>query len=96
MLSFLKSGISNKLDRSEHHLINISSLEDYEMPAPEKEFHLLSDKESDDSDVESDMSFDKSKDDASSSSENSSVDSSLEDCWNLTGCLIIFSEEIFP
>lgn len=44
--SFLKCGISNKLDTSENHLISICGLEDYEMTAPENGFHLASDEES--------------------------------------------------
>ena len=47
--SFLKCETSNKLDRSKYHLINIRSFEEYEMPAPEKEFNLPSDEQSDDS-----------------------------------------------
>ena len=45
--SFLKCGISNKLDRSKYHLINIRSFEEYEMSTLEKEFNLLSDEQSD-------------------------------------------------
>ena len=45
--SFLKCGISNELDRSKYHLINIRSFEENEMSAPEKEFNFLSDEQSD-------------------------------------------------
>ena len=47
--SFLKCGISNSLDGSEDHLVNIRGLEDYIMPKPESEFHLMSDDDDDDS-----------------------------------------------
>ena len=47
--SFLKCEISNKLDRSKDHLINIRSFEEYDMPAPEKEFNFLSYEQSGDS-----------------------------------------------
>ena len=53
--SFLKCGISNKLDKSEDHLVSIRGLEGYEMPEPEREFHLQSDDESED---DSEMSYD--------------------------------------
>ena len=53
---------SNKLDRSEDDLINIRDPEYYDMSATEKEFHLLSDEESDDSSsVESEISYDEGK-----------------------------------
>ena len=56
---------SNKLDRSED-----------DMSATEKEFHLLSDEESDDSSsVESEISYDEGNADENSSSEHSSGDS---------------------
>ena len=71
--SFLKRGISNKLDRSEDHLINIRGLADYEMTAPEYEFHLLSDEKSD----ESEMSYDEGNPDESSSSENSTAENNF-------------------
>ena len=76
----MKCGVSNKLDRSEDHLIDISGLEDYKIPAPENEFHLLGDDESDDSSVESEMSYDEGNANENSSSENSSAHSSSEYC----------------
>ena len=45
--SFLICGISNELDRSKYHLINIRSFEENEMSAPEKEFNFLSDEQND-------------------------------------------------
>ena len=39
---------------SENHLVDIRGLEDYQMPMPESEFHLLSDTGDDDSDSETD------------------------------------------
>ena len=83
--------MSNKLDRSENHLINICGIEDYEMKAPENEFRLVSDEES----GETEMSYDEGNPDESLSSENSYAESSSKDCWNLVGYLIIFSEEKF-
>ena len=41
--SFVKCGISNNIDGSENHLVNIRGLEDYQIPAAESEFHLISD-----------------------------------------------------
>ena len=67
---------SNKLDRSEDDLVNIRDPEYYDMSATEKEFHLLSDEESDDSSsVESEISYDEGNADENSSSEHSSGDS---------------------
>ena len=45
---FVKCGMSNNVDGSEDHLVNIRGLEDYQMPKPESEFHLLSDSDDDD------------------------------------------------
>ena len=42
--------MSNNVDGSENHLVNIRGLEDYQMPMPESEFHLRSDTNDDDSD----------------------------------------------
>ena len=78
--SFLKCVISNKLDNEEDHLINICDLEDYEMPAPEKEFHLLSDEERDDSSVKSKMSYDEGNADKNFSSKSSCANLSSKDC----------------
>ena len=75
MRSFLKCGISIKLDKEEDHLINIHSLEGYEMPEPEREFHLQSDKEND---GESEISYDEG--DASDDfGDSSSFDSSSDE-----------------
>ena len=49
--SFLKCGISNKLDTSENHLISICGLEDYQITAPENGFHLVSDEECEESEM---------------------------------------------
>ena len=65
--SFVKCGLSNKLDGSENHMVNIRGIEGYVMPKPESEFHLESD--SDSSESESESEYDEgSCDDASSSS----------------------------
>ena len=94
--SFLKCVTSNKLDRSEDDLINIRDLEYYDMSATEKEFHLLSDEESDDSSsVENEISYDEGNADENSSSEHSSGDSIWEDCWDLAGYLTILEKERF-
>ena len=83
--------MSNKLDRSENHLINICGIEDYEMKAPENEFRLVSDEES----GETEMSYDEGNPDESLSSENSYAESSSKDCWNLVGYLIILVKKRF-
>ena len=79
VLSFLKFEVPNKLDRSEDHQTKICSPGDYEMPALEKEFHLLINKESDDSCVENGISFDEGNADENFSSENFSAGASSED-----------------
>ena len=64
---FVRCGLSNKLDGSEDHMVNIRGIEGYVMPKPESEFHLESD--SDSSESESESEYDEgSCDDASSSS----------------------------
>ena len=63
--SFVKCGLSNKLDGSEDHMVNIRGIEGYVMPKPENEFHLDSDSDSDSSESEYE---ERSCDDASSSS----------------------------
>ena len=50
--SFIKCGLSNKLDGSEDHLVNIRGIEDYTMPKPEKEFHLVSSEDESESESE--------------------------------------------
>ena len=65
--SFVKCVLSNNLDGSEDHMVNIRGIEGYVMPKPESEFHLESD--SDSSESESESEYDEgSCDDASSSS----------------------------
>ena len=44
--SFVKCGLSNKLDGSENSLVNIKGIEDYELPQPGNEFTLLNESES--------------------------------------------------
>ena len=61
--SFVKCGLSNKLDGSEDHMVNIRGVEGYVMPKPESEFHLESDSDSSESEYD-----EGSCDDASSSS----------------------------
>jgi len=68
--SFLKCGISNKLDKSEDHLVSICGLEGYEMPEPEREFHLQSDDESED---DSDDEYEAGDDSSSESSSEESM-----------------------
>ena len=93
--SFLKYGIFKKLGRSEGYLINIYGFQDYKIPAAEKEFHLLSAEESDDSSAETKMSYAKGNINENSSSDNFPTHSSSEDCLKLVGCSVIFNEETF-
>lgn len=93
MRLFLKGGICNKLDRSEDHSINIGGLEDYQIPAPEKEFYLQSDEES--MVAVQEMSYNEGNENGNSSSENSSADFSLKDYSNLADYLIIFSCHLY-
>ena len=90
---FLKGGIYNKLDRPEDHSVNIGGLEDYELPAPEKEFYLQSDEES--MVTVQEVSYNEGNENGNSSSENSSADLSLKDCSNLADYLIIFSCHLY-
>ena len=50
--SFVKCGLSNKLDGSEDHLVNIRGIEDYTMPKPEKEFYVVSSEDESESESE--------------------------------------------
>lgn len=52
--SFVKCGITNKLDGSEDDQVNIRGLEGYKMPLPEDEFHLETSSEEEDQDSEQD------------------------------------------
>ena len=61
--SFVKCGLSNKLDGSEDHMVNIRGIEGYVMPKPVSEFHLESDSDSSESEYD-----ERSCDDASLSS----------------------------
>ena len=45
--SFLKCGISNALDGSENHCVNIKGIEGYTIPDPEEEYELLEDESED-------------------------------------------------
>ena len=66
----MKCGISNNIDGSENHLVNIRGLEDYQEPAAESEFHLISDE----NDGELSYSEDRSGEEVPSSSTDSDSD----------------------
>ena len=68
--SFLKCGLSNSLDGSEDHELNIKGIDGYKMPEPESEFHMVSERESEDE--ETDIEFaTESRDSESRDSESS-------------------------
>ena len=50
--SFVKCGLSNKLNGSEDRMVNIRGTEGYVMPKPESEFHLDSDSDSSESEYD--------------------------------------------
>ena len=52
--SFVKCGITNKIDGSEDDEVSIRGLEGYIMPLPEEEFHLQTSIEEEDNDVDCD------------------------------------------
>ena len=53
--SFLKCGLSNALDGSEDHEVNIKGIDGYTMPESESEFHMVSGSESESEDEEADF-----------------------------------------
>ena len=50
--SFLKCGLSNSLDGSEDHEVNIKSIDGYKMPEPESEVHMVSESGSEDEETD--------------------------------------------
>lgn len=73
--SFVKCGITNKLDGSEDDQVNIRGLEGYKMPLPEDEFHLETSSEEEDQDSEQDGFM---TDISTSSGDPTATDSSVE------------------
>ena len=51
----LKCGLSNSLHGSDDHEVNIKGIDGYKMPEPEREFHMVSESESEDE--ETDIEF---------------------------------------
>ena len=66
--SFLKCGLSNALDGSEHHEVNLKGIDGYTKPEPESEFHMVSGSESESEDEEAD--FETENSDSESSTDN--------------------------
>ena len=63
--SFLKCGLSNALDRSEDHEVNIKGIDGYTMPEPESQFHIVSGSESESEAEEADFETESSDSDSS-------------------------------
>ena len=59
--SFLKCGLSNALNGSEDHEVNIKGIDGYTMPEPESEFRMVSGSESEEADFETESSDSESK-----------------------------------
>ena len=72
--SFVKCGITNKLDESEDHEVNIKGIDSYIMPQPEEEFRLVTSSEEED-DNDDGYVEDKSEEGDAGSDDDSDEDS---------------------